>query len=402
MKKKVLFIEDDQMFANIYRNKLVLDGFEVEIASDGEAGLELLRQFKPDLVLLDLMLPKLSGIDVIKRIRVESDSQKLPVVVFTNTYLTSMLQDAWKAGANKCLTKASCTPNQVIGTLQNILSANGEAKTAATVSNKHTPEAKRPPVPPPRTPVPSKADTQYEAGLRKSFRASLPATIAAIRTQLQALAKADSESARQVQVNELYTRIHTLTGSSGIVGMSHIAQLTDALEALLSELYEKPQNINASTIRTVAAAVDFLALLADLAPDVTKDVSAARVMVVDDEDISRRAVSYALEKARLKSVSMDDPEKALDRLMLEKFDLIFLDVGMPKMTGFELCTRLRSLPNYKKTPVVFITSLNDFETKANSTMSGGNDCIAKPFLFIELAVKALVYIWRSRLPAVKK
>ena len=90
------------------------------------------------------------------------------------------------------------------------------------------------------------------------------------------------------------------------------------------------------------------------------------------------------------------------RLMLEKFDLIFLDVGMPKMSGFELCTRLRSLPNYKKTPVVFVTSLNDFETKANSTMSGGNDCIAKPFLFIELAVKALVYIWRSRLPAVKK
>jgi hypothetical protein len=50
MKKKVLFIEDDQMFANIYRNKLVLDGFEVEIASDGEAGLELLRQFKPRLI----------------------------------------------------------------------------------------------------------------------------------------------------------------------------------------------------------------------------------------------------------------------------------------------------------------------------------------------------------------
>src|SRR6476620_1483970 len=121
MKKKVLFIEDDQMFANIYRNKLVLDGFEVEIASDGEAGLEILHQFKPDLVLLDLMLPKLSGIDVIKRIRIEPEFQKLPLVVFTNTYLTSMLQDAWKAGANKCLTKASCTPNQVIGTLQNIL-----------------------------------------------------------------------------------------------------------------------------------------------------------------------------------------------------------------------------------------------------------------------------------------
>jgi DNA-binding response OmpR family regulator len=49
--------------------------------------------------------------------------------------------------------------------------------------------------------------------------------------------------------------------------------------------------------------------------------------------------------------------------------------------------------------VVFVTGLNDFESRANSTMSGGNDLIAKPFLFMELAVKALVYVLRGRLPA---
>ena len=59
--------------------------------------------------------------------------------------------------------------------------------------------------------------------------------------------------------------------------------------------------------------------------------------------------------------------------------------------------KVRTLPAYKKTPVVFVTSLNDFESRANSTMSGGNDFIAKPFLFIELAVKALVYILRAQL-----
>ena len=52
---------------------------------------------------------------------------------------------------------------------------------------------------------------------------------------------------------------------------------------------------------------------------------------------------------------------------------------------------------HKKTPVVFVTSLNDFDSRANSTMSGGNDFIAKPFLFMELAVKALVHVLRSRL-----
>jgi DNA-binding response OmpR family regulator len=52
---------------------------------------------------------------------------------------------------------------------------------------------------------------------------------------------------------------------------------------------------------------------------------------------------------------------------------------------------------YKKTPVVFVTSLNDFESRANSTMSGGNDFIGKPFLFLELAVKALIYVMRGQL-----
>jgi len=89
-------------------------------------------------------------------------------------------------------------------------------------------------------------------------------------------------------------------------------------------------------------------------------------------------------------------------LLQKKFDLIFLDVDMPNMSGFELCTKIRTLPQYAKTPVVFVTGLNDLENRANSTMSGGNDFIAKPFLFIELTVKALVHVFRGRLNAVKK
>jgi CheY-like chemotaxis protein len=120
-------------------------------------------------------------------------------------------------------------------------------------------------------------------------------------------------------------------------------------------------------------------------------------MVVDDEAISRRALVYALEKAKLKSVSVEDPLQAFQMLSQDQYDLIFLDVDMPNMSGFELCSRLRTLPAYKQTPVVFVTNLNDFESRANSTMSGGNDFIAKPFLFIELAVKALVYVLRGQL-----
>jgi DNA-binding response OmpR family regulator len=128
----------------------------------------------------------------------------------------------------------------------------------------------------------------------------------------------------------------------------------------------------------------------------------ASILVVDDEAISRRAVTYALEKAKLSSTAVEHPDAALKLLAENPFDLVFLDVDMPGMNGFEVCTRLRTFVRNKATPVVFVTGLTDFESRANSTMSGGNDLIAKPFLFMELAVKALVFILRARLAKADK
>lgn len=102
-------------------------------------------------------------------------------------------------------------------------------------------------------------------------------------------------------------------------------------------------------------------------------------------------------KPPLKSISLEDPEQALQLLAENDFDLVFLDVDMPGMTGYELCAKLRAMPQHKKTPVVFVTSLNDFDARTNSTMAGGNDFIGKPFLFIELTVKALIHVLQAKL-----
>ena len=69
--KKILIIEDDQIVANVYRNKLAVEGYQVEIAANGETGLKTMRTFKPDAIILDLMLPGISGLDVIKQVRSE-------------------------------------------------------------------------------------------------------------------------------------------------------------------------------------------------------------------------------------------------------------------------------------------------------------------------------------------
>ncbi len=410
--KKILIIEDDQIVANIYRNKLTVEGFKVEIALDGVAGLESVHSFRPDAVILDLMLPKMTGVEVMKKIRAEPDFQDLPVIVFSNTYLTNMVQEAWKAGATKCLSKANCTPKQVIEVVRSALSPNGElgaapAPAAAAPAPVHKPAPSRAVQAPHPTNAPPAAtaadsDAAFQADLRKSFTASLPAALATLRALLQRTIKSENEAVRLQHLNDMYRRIHAITGNAGIAGLHAIARLADALEALLKELHEKPRNINASTLRTVASAVDFLGILLQrgLGPD-RQQLPAANILVVDDEAISRRAVAYALEKAKLKSTNVEDSRVALDLLSEKSFDLVFLDVDMPGMNGFELCTKLRSLPGHKKTPVVFVTSLNDLESRANSTMSGGNDFIAKPFMFIELAVKALVYVLRGHLAPAK-
>lgn len=389
--KKILLIEDDQIVANVYRNKLAVEGYHTETAADGETGLRLLRTLKPQMVILDLMLPGISGVEVIREIRKDEEFGKLPTVVFSNTYLTNMIQEAWRAGANKCLSKASCNPKDVIEIVRSLIGASDAPLGAGPggLNGNGLPKSLR---------VGQGNDQEFQAELRTGFINHLPATLFTLRSTMQALVKGDNEIARLRQVYELYRQVHSLSGNAAVAGLVRIAHMSSAFEALLKEVYEKPKNINASSVRTIASTVDFLGLLFERCSLPEKqELPASKILVVDDEAISRRAIVYALEKARLKSINLDDSAQALQLLAENDFDLVFLDVDMPGLSGFELCTKLRELPQHKKTPVIFVTSLNDFDSRSQSTMAGGNDFIAKPFLFIELTVKALACVMRRKL-----
>ena len=345
--KKILIIEDNQIVANVYRNKLAVEGYQTEIAPDGETGLKIMRTFQPDIMILDLMLPKMSGVDVIKEVRSEADFTKLPIIVFSNTYLTNLIQEAWKAGANKCLSKASCSPQEILDIVRRTVGDSG----AMTKNRSPGDEPAEKKAGPGKLAAAGLQDAVFQADLRKSFVEGLPATLAALRAGLQCLVKTGDEMTQLKHIYELYRRLHALTGNAGIAGLTQISKMSDAVEALLKELYEKPKNINPSTLRTVAAGVDFLGFLfgSGIAPD-KQEIPAANILVVDDEPISRRAIIYALEKAHLHSISVEDPNAAFNLLKEKKFDLIFLDVDMPGMTGYELCAKLREPAGPQKDP----------------------------------------------------
>jgi DNA-binding response OmpR family regulator len=407
--KKILIIEDDRVVGNVFYNHLMNEGYHVKSATDGESGMQIMREFKADVILLDLILPQMSGLEVIKQVRAEEEFSKTPIVVFTNAYLTDLVQEAWKAGATKCISKSDCSPRELLEVIQRTVNDGiRDRNVVAPFSQPVVPSV----VPLAISPVTSAGapadatsddtDLVFQSGLRNNFNENLPATLTALRTSLQSLAKADVESVRLNEIFTLYRRVHALAGNAGLAGLAQIAHMSSALEALLRELHEKPKNINSSTLRTVAAGVDFLGYLFQHGRQAaSQEVPAVKIMVVDDEEISRRAIIYALEKAQLQSINVESAERAYKLLTEGPFDLVFLDVDMPGMSGFELCTKLRTLPFHKKTPVVFVTALSDFDNRASSTMAGGNDFIAKPFLFIELTVKALIHVLRGKLPPVK-
>ena len=118
---KVLLIEDEELLFKMYRTKLELENFEVEIATDGEEGLAKARKFKPDLILLDIVMPRLNGIEVLKKIKADSIIKWIPVVMLTNTASGAAIQECLQAGALGYIIKSNGTPSMHLQEIKKFL-----------------------------------------------------------------------------------------------------------------------------------------------------------------------------------------------------------------------------------------------------------------------------------------
>jgi CheY-like chemotaxis protein len=121
--KQILVIEDNAMAASLYSAALAREGYQVAVATDGEAGLAAIAATHPDLVVLDLMLPKVQGLEVLRRIRANPDMSGVPVMVTSNAYTGSRVDELRAAGATRILTKASISPKEVARVVRDALSA---------------------------------------------------------------------------------------------------------------------------------------------------------------------------------------------------------------------------------------------------------------------------------------
>ena len=119
--KTILLVEDDPFLIDIYTTKLKESGFSVKIATDGEEALQLIKEEKPDLMILDIVLPQVDGWELLRRIKSASESKNLKVIILSNLGQKEEVEKGLKLGAAKYLIKAHYTPSQVVKEVKQIL-----------------------------------------------------------------------------------------------------------------------------------------------------------------------------------------------------------------------------------------------------------------------------------------
>ena len=113
MATKIAIVEDDQAISQMYRFKFEAEGYSVETAENGRLGLELAQAMKPDIILLDLMMPEMNGEDMLENMRATPWGKNIKVVVLTNKGEQEVPEKVRKLGVDAVILKADMTPRQV-------------------------------------------------------------------------------------------------------------------------------------------------------------------------------------------------------------------------------------------------------------------------------------------------
>lgn len=119
--KTILLVEDDPFLIDVYSTKLKEDGFGVFVADDGEKVAEAIKECKPDLMLLDIVLPNLNGWEILRMIRKDEATKSLKVIILSNLAEKEEVEKGINFGADKYLVKAHYTPTEVVKEIKKIL-----------------------------------------------------------------------------------------------------------------------------------------------------------------------------------------------------------------------------------------------------------------------------------------
>jgi CheY-like chemotaxis protein len=117
---KILFVDDDPILQQLYKTRLEKDGHEVIISSDGEEAIKILQTFKANLIILDLMMPKVNGFKFLEKTKVDDNAKDIPVIVFSSLIRPEQAEYLKKLGVVDTINKIDVTPTQLVEVINNL------------------------------------------------------------------------------------------------------------------------------------------------------------------------------------------------------------------------------------------------------------------------------------------
>jgi CheY-like chemotaxis protein len=423
-----LLVVDDETFSRYALAHSLKRGLgEPDVAESGESALKLAAERAYDLIFLDVQLPGMDGFELCSKIHETLPNHATPVVFVTSMRDFDARANSILCGGRDLIGKPFLTFELTVKALTLVATERLRGRARLTDATVEEVKAVEPAAPVPEAaPAPVEVVTQDRpmaepARVRRRQRVmpALPpldndaltlsepeggfflqarVQIDIMREMVGLIQQTEDARARQDMITELRMGIHMLALGAESCGQDSIALLASALEGLLKKLLEKAANISASTLQSVATAAE---LIQDLClekrnPDLAVEPP-IRVLVVDDDPFSLRTISNALQIKFSKPVSASDGTSALALAADDPFDVIFLDVQMPDLNGFEVCTRIRKDSVNCDTPIIFLTGDDSPAMRAKSESCGGTDFISKSYLSSELNLKALAFALRGRM-----
>ncbi len=135
--KKIIIVEDEEILRNLLQRKLTEAGYNVEVAEDGEVGLKMIKENKPDLILLDIIMPKMGGFEMLEAMKKEEGLSDIPVVVVSNSGQPVEIDRAQQLGAKDWLVKTEFNPQEVIDKVVNQIGEGEKAAEEAAAEENH-------------------------------------------------------------------------------------------------------------------------------------------------------------------------------------------------------------------------------------------------------------------------
>ncbi len=372
--KKVLIIDDDQFILKVYQKKFETEGLVVEVAADGPGALTALRTSIPALILLDLMLPGMNGVELLGHIRTLPNCAEIPVIVFSHSFDEKLIEAARAAGAIQCLNKNSVSPNRLLEIVRAALAV---------------PSAAPAPVAPVAVPQSAVAAAPGSRGdIRAALARDAIAIEARINTQVQAFAASSVGPQRVATLEPLLASFERLHREADLAALPRLGLLTRAVVLMLQDLHEHPDEITAITFRTLARAAEAIPTLFTPRSALEAELPTLALVVHAQRGVAP-LLAEALRQAGQAAVAFRDTNSALAFIEENPVELLVADLDLAQPAGGDFIRRSQAIPGRAHLPAVLLSNQPPAGTVVPNFLLA-HQVLNFPFTADEVVVSAIV------------